>query len=97
MRIRASAVRPAEVPKGQTKLKAFTAMKNYLIAPTCKGKTDVIIKHSCLSDCAWVLKLEHTLLFDAKHNGVLALYAHCTCPLVNGLEGILNLEEVPIR
>lgn len=54
---------------------------------TSEGHADMIIEHDDFSYCAWVLQLEHRLLFYTKYNHVLASYTDLSDIYFENYEG----------
>lgn len=56
----------------------------------------MVIEHRRLADRAWILQLEDALLLYTQHDDIAALDAHRTGALVDGLERVLDLEEMAV-
>lgn len=63
---------------------------------TSETEADVIIQHGRLPHGPGVLQLQHTLLLHGEDNAVLAAHSDRASTLANGLEGVVDLEEVAI-
>mmetsp|Transcript_8594 Transcript_8594/g.25342 ORF Transcript_8594/g.25342 Transcript_8594/m.25342 type:complete len:289 (+) Transcript_8594:44-910(+) len=62
-----------------------------------KGKGDVVVAREDLPNCPRVLELGGGALLDRQDHDVLSSHTYGRGSLADGLEGVLDLEKVPVR
>ena len=63
---------------------------------TGEGRHDVVVDLHDFADASWVLEISDSLLFNSKDDGIGALDSNGGSAFVDGLEGVLDLEELAV-